>query len=164
MSCPFLCSSTHTRKGLQLTRCRSETNFGDFESIWNGIQQETNATRDMLAEEEAYKHYGDEADAWKNFDGAQGFDNMRLHDQFAGELGHYLFEENNLFKDVPNAFEEGMKIVREGGNLSLAALAFEAAVQRDENFVEAWAHYKIHNPSINDVRATPRINIVSEGS
>ena len=47
------------RKGLQLTRCRSETNFGDFESIWNGIQQETNATRDMLAEEEAYKHYGD---------------------------------------------------------------------------------------------------------
>ena len=44
---------------LKLTRCRSETNFGDFESIWNGIQQETNATRDMLAEEEAYKHFGD---------------------------------------------------------------------------------------------------------
>jgi peroxin-5 len=123
---------------LQLTRCRSETNFGDFESIWNGIQQETNATRDMLAEEEAYKHFGDEADAWQNFDSAQGFDGLRTHDQFSGELGHYLFEENNLFKDVPNAYEEGMKIVREGGNLSLAALAFEAAVQRDENFVEAW--------------------------
>lgn len=125
-------------EGLQLTRCRSETNFGDFESIWNGIQQETNATRDMLAEEEAYKHFGDEADAWQNFDSAQGFDGLRTHDQFSGELGHYLFEENNLFKDVPNAYEEGMKIVREGGNLSLAALAFEAAVQRDENFVEAW--------------------------
>jgi peroxin-5 len=92
----------------------------------------------MLAEEEAYKHYGDEADAWQNFDSAQGFDGLRTHDQFSGELGHYLFEENNLFKDVPNAFEEGMKIVREGGNLSLAALAFEAAVQKDESFVEAW--------------------------
>ena len=80
------------REGLQLTRCRSETNFGDFESIWNGIQQETNATRDMLAEEEAYKHFGDEADAWQNFDSAQGFDGLRTHDQFSGELGHYLFE------------------------------------------------------------------------
>jgi peroxin-5 len=30
-----------------------------------------------------------------------------------------------------------MKIVREGDNLSLAAFAFEAAVQRDENLVEA---------------------------
>jgi peroxin-5 len=32
-----------------------------------------------------------------------------------------------------------MKIVREGDNLSLAAFAFEAAVQRDENLVEARA-------------------------
>ena len=49
-----------------------------------------------------------------------------------------MFEEDNLFKDVPNAFEEGQKIMREGGNLSLAALAFEAAVQKQPDFIEAW--------------------------
>ena len=31
-----------------------------------------------------------------------------------------------------------MKIIREAGNLSLAALAFEASVQRDPQHVEAW--------------------------
>lgn len=93
----------------------------------------------MLEEQEALKHFGDEYDAWQNFDGNHDFDELRtFNHNMPGEMGHYLFEENNIFKDVPNAFEEGMKIVREGGNLSLAALAFEAAVQRDENFVEAW--------------------------
>lgn len=133
-SCAFLLS-----RDLQLTRCRSETNFGDFESIWNGIQREADSSRNLMEEQEAMKHFGDEYEAWQGFDGDHGFDDLRTLDRtMPGEMGHYLFEEDNIFKDVPNAFEEGMKIVREGGNLSLAALAFEAAVQRDENFVEAW--------------------------
>ena len=64
---------------MQLTRCRSETNFGDFESIWNGIQQETNATRDMLAEEEAYKHYG--------VDREMGCVVITRPDQYVGYIG-----------------------------------------------------------------------------
>ncbi|EAL85289.1 tetratricopeptide repeat protein [Aspergillus fumigatus Af293] len=53
-------------------------------------------------------------------------------------LGDYMFEEENVFRNVANPFEEGVKIMREGGNLSLAALAFEAAVQKDPQHVQAW--------------------------
>lgn len=82
-------------------------------------------------------HMGDEYDQWKDFEGQ--FGEVPTRDfQNAPEFGTYMFEENNLFKDVPNAYEEGLKIMREGGNLSIAALAFEAAVQKDSNFVEAW--------------------------
>ena len=111
--------------------------FGDFESIWQGIQRETDSTRDMLAEEDFATHFGDEYDQWKDFEGQ--FGDVRTHDYSRGpELGTYMFEENNVFRDVPNAYEEGQKIMHEGGNLSLAALAFEAAVQRQNDFVEAW--------------------------
>ncbi|KXT19033.1 hypothetical protein AC579_8723 [Pseudocercospora musae] len=103
---------------------RSETGWGGYESIMDGVRQEANAHRDMLADEELANHFGDEYDQWKDFD--------------APESGTYMFEENNVFKDHPNAYEEGVKIMREGGNLSLAALAFEAAVQKDQSFVDAW--------------------------
>lgn len=56
------------------------------------------------------------------------------------QFGNYLFEENNLFATIADPYTQGLKILREGGNLSLASLAFEAAVKRDPNFVAAWAH------------------------
>lgn len=94
----------------------------------------------MMADEELAGHFGDEYDQWKDFDGlGHDFDGLRTHDFSRGpELGNYMFEENNIFRDIPNAFEEGQKIVREGGNLSLASLAFEAAIQRQQDHVEAW--------------------------
>lgn len=93
-----------------------------------------------MADEELAGHFGDEYDQWKDFDGlGHDFDGLRTHDFSRGpELGNYMFEENNIFRDIPNAFEEGQKIVREGGNLSLASLAFEAAIQRQQDHVEAW--------------------------
>ncbi|KAL1965828.1 hypothetical protein VTN77DRAFT_5149 [Rasamsonia byssochlamydoides] len=75
-------------------------------------------------------HMG-ELNDWEGFDSL----NTRFRDP---QLGDYIFEENNAFRAVDNPFEEGMKIMREGGNLSLAALAFEAAVQKDPQHVEAW--------------------------
>lgn len=56
------------------------------------------------------------------------------------QFGNYLFEENNLFATTTDPYNEGLQILREGGNLSLASLAFEAAVKRDPDFVAAWAH------------------------
>ena len=122
-------------------RSRSETGFGDFENIWQGITAETNANRAMFEEEERLGHIGDDYDQWKDFDGmSHDFDGLRpnQYGQQGPMLGNYQFEDNNLFSEVPNAFEEGVKIMSEGGNLSLAALAFEAAVQKQPEFIEAW--------------------------
>ncbi|KAL2019466.1 hypothetical protein VTK56DRAFT_9582 [Thermocarpiscus australiensis] len=114
----------------------SETGYGDLESIWRGIQ----------AEQEALREMDDVEDDFARFDSST-FGGDNLHDWgLNGRLGadpivqEYLFEEENLFKDQPNPFEEGVRIMHEGGNLSLAALAFEAAVQKNPDHVEAWVY------------------------
>ncbi|KAI1401036.1 TPR-like protein [Hypoxylon fuscum] len=115
----------------------SETNeFGDFESIWRGIRAEEAASKEAMDEEEWVEQLGDPDWADRFGDWSQpGANNRLIGDP---DMGTYLFEEDNLFKDTQNPFEEGMRIVVEGGNLSLAALAFEAAVQKDPTHVEAW--------------------------
>ncbi len=113
----------------------SETNeFGDFESIWKGIQAEKAASKEALDEEEWIEQL-DNPD-WTSGLDWDGLGNSRLLGD--PQVDNYLFEEDNLFKDTSNPFDEGMRIVEEGGNLSLAALAFEAAVQKDPSHVEAW--------------------------
>lgn len=109
---------------------QSETIDGDFESIWRGIQAE-NATANGLVDD-----VDGHAD-WNNFE-------FNDFDDWSRELPRmpeeYLFEEENMFKEASNAFDIGVKIMKEGGNLSLAALAFEAAVQQNQEHVEAWVY------------------------
>ncbi|KAJ5511112.1 Peroxisomal targeting signal 1 receptor [Penicillium expansum] len=113
---------------------RSVPSNDAFESVWQRVQAET-ATSRKLAEEDNFEvtdnvHVGDLGD-WDGFDSL----NSRFRDP---QLGDYMFEEDNVYQAVNNPFEEGMKIMRDGGNLSLAALAFEAAVQKDPQHVHAW--------------------------
>ena len=108
----------------------SETGFGDFESIWRGIQNENAAMRSMADDDLGIK-WGDDMEGW-------GAGSGRITANPPVE--EYLFEEENLFKDQQNPFEEGVRIMNEGGNLSLAALAFEAAVQKQPDHVEAWVY------------------------
>ncbi|PKY12657.1 TPR-like protein [Rhizophagus irregularis] len=54
------------------------------------------------------------------------------------EFGDYIFEPNNPYLKHANPFQEGMRLMEEGGSLSEAALAFEAAVQKDEKISDAW--------------------------
>ncbi|KAI9825262.1 MAG: Peroxisomal membrane signal receptor PTS1 [Thelocarpon impressellum] len=116
----------------------SETDaYGDFESVWRGIQAERADARGLAAEDEGgfmneSLGLGD-LNPWDNFDDLGTHGAMRDAPE-----GDYLFEEENLFTDVGDPFGEGMNIMRNGGNLSLAALAFEAAVQKDPSHVEAW--------------------------
>ncbi|KAI5861737.1 TPR-like protein [Durotheca rogersii] len=115
----------------------SETNeFGDFESIWRGIRAEEAAAKGVLEEEEWVEQLG--STDWSDRFGDWG--NPGANSRLMGdpEIENYLFEDDNLFRDTGNPFQEGMRIVEEGGNLSLAALAFEAAVQKDPTHVEAW--------------------------
>jgi peroxin-5 len=109
----------------------SETDhFGDFESIWRGIQAETKIARELAAEEDYFPD-GLGIDDWNDFDG------LNLHHD-VHNMGPYLFEQTNPFTDRSDPYAEGVEIMDSGGNLSLAALAFEAAVQKNPDHVDAW--------------------------
>lgn len=114
---------------------QSETNeFGDFESIWKGIQAETAAARSMVDEEKFFDNF-DAGDMMPDFQGMGDWG--RFGDP---AVESYMYEQENFFRDEKNAFDEGVRIMKEGGNLSLAALAFEAAVQQQPDHVEAWVY------------------------
>ncbi|KAI9172093.1 Peroxisomal targeting signal receptor [Paramyrothecium foliicola] len=123
---------------------QSETNeFGDFESIWRGIQAETATARSLVDDEKLFDQFDTE---WNN-DLMPDFQGMGEWGRFGDPtVENYMFEDENLFresdvfKDAKDAFNEGVRIMKSGGNLSLAALAFEAAVQREPNHVEAWVY------------------------
>lgn len=134
----------------------AETNFGDFESIWRGIQAEQEAHRQMMEEDPfgEHMHMGDDMDQWQNFDG------LNTHGNFDPRLGDYMFEDENLFNDISNPFEEGQRIMAEGGNLSLAALAFEAAVQKDPQHVAAWV--ALGHAQAQNEKETPAIRALEQ--
>ncbi|KAL1954699.1 hypothetical protein VTO42DRAFT_803 [Malbranchea cinnamomea] len=92
---------------------------------------------------------------WDHFDSA-----INTHGFRDPQLGDYLFEEENAFRAVANPFEEGMKIMKEGGNLSLAALAFEAAVQKDPTHVEAWT--MLGSAQAQNEKETPAIRALEQ--
>ncbi|KAI0462182.1 Peroxisomal membrane signal receptor PTS1 [Komagataella kurtzmanii] len=52
--------------------------------------------------------------------------------------GEYKYEEKNQFRNDPDAYEIGMRLMESGAKLSEAGLAFEAAVQQDPKHVDAW--------------------------
>ena len=121
----------------------SETNDGDFESIWRGIQAETiaNNHRNVLDEGgvDDYNYDLNNDMHPSDFNHWDDFDGLNTHGGFRDpQLGDYLFEEENPFRTLHDPYNEGLKIMSEAGNLSLASLAFESAVQRNPQHIEAW--------------------------
>lgn len=139
----------------ELSEMDRSVDFGDFESIWKGIQAETEHARQLVNEENFVDgmHMGD-LDQW------EGFDGRNSHYTRDPQMGDYMFEQNNLFDHVTNPFEEGIKIMEEGGNLSLAALAFEAAVQKDSQHIAAWV--KLGESQAQNEKETPAIRALEQ--
>ena len=140
----------------ELNEMDRSVDFGDFESVWKGIQAETEHARQLASEENFVDgmHMGD-MDQWEGFDGG-----IRTHSARDPPMGDYMFEQNNLFNEVTNPFEEGIKIMEEGGNLSLAALAFEAAVQKDPQHIAAWV--KLGESQAQNEKETPAIRALEQ--
>ncbi|XP_065061061.1 peroxisomal targeting signal 1 receptor-like isoform X2 [Rhopilema esculentum] len=84
---------------------------------WRKLQQEWDdiSSNDFNDEYPWLKQYGDE------------------------QKKEYTFEEENPFKDYPNAFEEGLVRLKEGDLIS-AILLFEEAVRVDPEHAEAWQY------------------------
>ena len=132
--------------------------FGDFESIWRGIQAENADYASQMFGENHLGSFDDalpprDFDTWDSFDG--------IHDHFRDPtLGPYLFEDENIFSNAKDPFEEGKKIMREAGNLSLAALAFEAAVQKNPEHIDAWV--SLGSAQAQNEKETPAIRALEE--
>ena len=132
----------------------SETLNGDFESIWRGIQAEQAANRDLLDEFHDPLNLSD-GDPWSNFD------SLGTHGGFRDpQLGDYLFEEDNIFRATADPYNEGVRIMSEAGNLSLAALAFEAAVQKNPEHVSAWV--ALGSAQAQNEKETPAIRALEQ--
>lgn len=107
----------------------------ELDEMDKAIQSETNES--MVNEEQFFDQFDTE---WSN-DLMPDFQGLSDWGRFGDPvIESYMFEEENFFRDEKNAFDEGVRILREGGNLSLAALAFEAAVQQTPDHVEAWVY------------------------
>ncbi|KAK9474265.1 uncharacterized protein V1510DRAFT_425266 [Dipodascopsis tothii] len=113
---------------------------GDFEQIWRAIHDERLETdgrasdlNDLLDFDTTYRH-GRGADGQDPWD--RDFEEYATSREDAGE---YHFEPENRFRDAADPFAEGVRLMESGGNLSEAALAFEAACQLRPDHAEAWA-------------------------
>jgi peroxin-5 len=107
----------------------SETMPGDFQfqAIWDGIQKDAQERADL------------EALDWDNeFHSEVPWNAADSLTQSMPQMGVYLFEPDNPYMAHQDPYAEGKRLVDSGGNLSLAALAFEAAVQQNERHINAW--------------------------
>ncbi|KAI1321447.1 Peroxisomal membrane signal receptor PTS1 [Mortierella claussenii] len=95
-----------------------------LEDLWNTL-------RDNLTDTDDVQNILDDPASWET-------EFSDLNAVAAPQLGPYTFEPNNPYLTHPNPMAEGIRLTEEGGSLSEAALAFEAAVQQDENNGRAW--------------------------
>ncbi|KND01778.1 uncharacterized protein SPPG_03570 [Spizellomyces punctatus DAOM BR117] len=91
----------------------------------------TDAVKDWESEYEDFQ-ISNASDAW-------GQDEVTDPDPVTAPCAPYVFESNNPYLSHADPMAEGQRILDAGGSLSAAALAFEAAVQRDPDNSEGWA-------------------------
>ncbi|WLF80275.1 Peroxisomal membrane signal receptor PTS1 [Lodderomyces elongisporus] len=111
-----------------------------FQEVWDSLNSEA-FENDLIEQQyEEFKHtqretFPADMNQWER-DFAK-YASTRAH------FGDYKFEEQsqNQFMDLPadqDPYEIGLQLMENGAKLSEAALAFEAAIQKNENHVDAW--------------------------
>lgn len=100
-----------------------DTTASDFERVWGNLHSQV----------------FDNMEEWNTV--SEDFAWDKDYNEFSKnrpDFGQYQFEENNQFMQENDPYSIGVRIMESGGNLSEAALAFEAAVQKDMAHAEAW--------------------------
>lgn len=112
---------------------QSASDMADFEIVWSNLKSQVLDNMDPM-----------DGMNMMDLDGTMGEEKAYDYDynrytKERPDYGKYQFEENTQYMNENDPFTIGVRIMEGGGKLSEAALAFEAAVQRDQNHVEAWA-------------------------
>ena len=99
-----------------------EAPYPEMEEMWRQIKE---------AQAQGNFNFDDEEEIWNNSSMVNPFGQSVVEDK------PYEFEPDNPFMDHPHPMEEGLRLM-DSGNLSDAALAFEAEVQINPKNAEAW--------------------------
>lgn len=143
--------STEARDAEESASAEKETNMehepviddkyqATFQEVWDSLNSDSIENDFITQQYEDFKNsqgetYPASMSQWEK-DFAK-YASTRAH------FGDYKFElaESNQFLDLPSTedpYEIGLQLMENGAKLSEAALAFEAAISRDENHIDAW--------------------------
>lgn len=111
-----------------------------FQEVWDGLNSESMEADFITQQYEDFKNtqrnpLPADLNQWER--------DFAKYASTRANFGEYQFEDQNTnqFLDLPqdqDPYEIGLQLMENGAKLSEAALAFEAAIQRDENHVNAW--------------------------
>lgn len=104
-----------------------EQAFSEFQDVWKSADGGAN----FDADDDEFRSLGDDP----GLDGAFHQSNSTRFQNLT-----YQFEAENAYLSHADPFAEGMRLVESNGSLTQAALAFEAAVQKDPQHADAWAN------------------------
>ncbi|KHN94745.1 Peroxisomal targeting signal 1 receptor [Metarhizium album ARSEF 1941] len=108
--------------------------------LQKGAKEEREATAHLPVQVEVIDQADADSDSHQDPDGHSDLPAVGNGRRFGGHWGTYVFAQDNIFRNEKNAFREGVELMKQGGNLSLAALLLEAAVQQHPDQVEAWLY------------------------
>ncbi|KAL3418605.1 Peroxisomal targeting signal receptor [Phlyctema vagabunda] len=105
----------------------------DWEAAFSQLEQVNQMSKLSTSEELEQEQHTSSEPSWKECSSAESSQST-----VSGEKTKYTYCEENPFHSSHDPFIEGMEIVQKHGNLTFAALAFEAATVRDPAKLEAW--------------------------
>ncbi|KAI8065609.1 hypothetical protein BC940DRAFT_303822 [Gongronella butleri] len=114
----------------------------DDETIAKKVEEAAAAQDDMAQLDDLWENFKEAMD--DNEDWEEDFNNFTTSINggpiYKPDLGEYVFEVVNPYLDHADPYAEALQLMAQGSSLSEAALAFEAAVQKDPTNSEAWMH------------------------
>ncbi|CAK7893145.1 peroxisomal targeting signal receptor [[Candida] anglica] len=111
-----------------------------FQEVWDNLNSDA-IENDFISQQ--YEDYKSTQGSTFPADMAQWERDFAKYASTRAHFGDYNFEEkeHNQFLDLPqdqDAYEIGLQLMENGAKLSEAALAFEAAIQKDQGHINAW--------------------------
>lgn len=108
-----------------------------FQEVWDNLNLES-LENDFITQQ--YEEFKESQREPLRSDMSQWERDFARYASTRAHFGDYKFEDQNQnqFLGMKDAYEIGLELMENGAKLSEAALAFEAAIQQDQNHINAW--------------------------